>query len=498
MATPKPVLVSLLFYIGTLSATQTIYGINLLSLRWVALGTLTLVSFVYWLLGRTIKRGSADRRGDPLIVFIYLGATLLSVATAENFEFSGLRWLTQGMLILNCMVFLKGSFNGERIGDLLLPLKVITLTLLILSYFFPAAESVYDSPYFRGAMGDSNSLGHISAICALVYLQGAIADRSKNWRLIQFAIAVFGAATLIHTGARSSMAAFVVGLVLINFQFGIFRSLLSKAAMFLLAAVISGSPMLQTKTIEFIAKEERRKDAFSQITAIGIFFEKGILTSSILGTRERLWSEAWEGFIRRPFLGWGFGANADIHKEWSIAPTAIGILRDITNDLLFTLEGCGLVGLIAYVGLILSILGQYPTRQQLLLIRKNLRRESLFVSRPLNIYSVNSKKRRPSRQELDGPPKNEDAKMLEDFTLSRAQIQSQMYTLSTSLLVLFLFDGSAFSAGSLVSAIFWISAGAANLVRMEFVANERMNHRIIGKGLKGSRVQGRRDAKDDD
>jgi hypothetical protein len=88
---------------------------------------------------------------------------------------------------------------------------------------------------------------------------------------------------------------------------------------------------------------------------------------------------------------------------------------------------------------------------------------------------------------------------MEDVTLSRAYVHSQMYILSASLFVLFFFDGSAFSAGSLISAIFWISAGAASLTGMECAPDERMNRKIRsgledsrGQGFKGFNIPGRR------
>jgi hypothetical protein len=56
-----------------------------------------------------------------------------------------------------------------------------------------------------------------------------------------------------------------------------------------------------------------------------------------------------------------------------------------------------------------------------------------------------------------------------------------MYILSVSLIVLFLFDCSAFSAGSIISAIFWMSAGAAGLLHSDAVRN---GNRIIGNEVK--------------
>ena len=486
---PAPILVTFMFYIGSLTITQTVYGLPFLTLRWFALGTFTLVSFIYWLFGRIPRTGRTGYRGDPGIVFIYLGATLLSVATAENYQFSGLRWMTQAMMIVCCMVFLRGTFNTERITDLLLPLKILSLLLLFVSILFPTRSGIYDNPYLRGAMGDSNSLGHVSAICSLVYLQGAITSRSRIWKPIQVAVAALAVTMLLYTGARSSMAAFVAGLVLTNLYSGSFRSLLAKAALFLIAAVIFASPMLQSKALLFMTKEERKNEATAEMMIVEGYRKGGFLQSSVFATRERLWSEAWEGFKRRPLLGWGFGANSDIPKEWSIKPTAIGFTRDITNDMLFILEGSGLIGFVAYLGLIISILRQSPTRQESLWIRSGFRRKKGPSSTPGDAKVSVSEKRPGLWQDEGRPGKGEVGNTLDELTLSKACVHVQMYTLSVSLFVLFIFDGSAFSAGSLISAIFWISAGAANLARLEAVASERSDRRAVN-GVKNSKGQG--------
>jgi O-antigen ligase len=486
---PGPVIFSLLLYIGTLAATQTVYGGKFMSIRWVALGAFTLVSFIYWLFSRIPRKGRTGYHGDAAIVFIYLGATLLSVAIGENYQFSGLKWLTQGMLILSCMVFLRGSLKPERIGELLLPLKIVCFVLLLVSIWFPAPLNLYENPYFRGAMSDSNSLGHVAAICALVYLQGAITGRNNNWRIFQLAVSTLAIVILIRTGARSSMAAFIVGLVLMNFCFSLTRSILAKAALFLFAALILASPMLQSKAMQFIAKEDRKKIEPSLNSSIERYIQGGLGPDSLLSTRERLWSEAWEGFKRRPFLGWGFGANADISKKWSIGPASFGMIRDVTNDLLFTLEGSGLVGFLAYLGLMFSILRLFPTRQQLILLRKRFVIEAPQVPLPVAAYDSISKRKTPFRPGAEHTHTHQGQIFSGALALSKANVHSQMYILSVSLFVLFFFDGSAFSAGSLISAIFWISAGMANLGRKEVSVSEGINHQLK-KGFKGSRNHG--------
>jgi hypothetical protein len=348
-------------------------------------------------------------------------------------------------------------------------------------------------------MGDSNSFGHVSAICALVYLQGAITAKKGSWRIVQSVVAALAIIMLIRSGARSSMAAFLAGFILISYYFGLTRSLLSKGVILLVVAFLLASPGLHEKIGSFIAKEEREGEKQSKSIALEMYLKNGVFSGSVFATRERLWSEAWEGFLQRPVLGWGFGANANIPKEWSIGPTGFGVTRDLTNDLLFTLEGSGLVGFLGYLALMVSILKRSPTPQEILLIRKSVKKESHSSSMKLGKSLSHGKASKSIPEEFAGPGRGGDNRNMEDWALSKAYVHSQMYILSVGLFVLFLFDGSAFSAGSLISAIFWISAGAANLTRMKFAADGRMNRQIrkgfedsMGQGLKGPDVSGSR------
>jgi O-antigen ligase len=489
---PKPVLVSLLFYISTLAATQTVYGYPFMELRWIALGTFTAVSFIYWLFGRNPQRSFGNAWSDPIVVLIFLGATLLSVTTAQNYKFSGLRWATQCMLILSCMVFLRGTFNTERIKDLTLPLKAISLTLLLISFLFPFETPVYESPYFQGAMGDSNSLGHVSAICSLVFLYGAITAKKRSWRTFQIAVTMFSFFILMRSGARSSMVAFIIGFILVNFYFGVMRSLLSKATVFLLVALIFGSPILQSKAVSFLTKKEKKNEPAAHFLASKGYGKKGILPESIFGTRERLWSDSWDGFMQRPFLGWGFGASANTPKEWAVSPTGTTVSRDITNDPLFILEGCGVMGFLGYFLLIVSVLKQAPTPKELSLMWRRFGRGKRLVPRRLTSNNLRPNNQTSSGEESNAKENDGDARTMDELKLARAHSHSQMYILSVSLFVLFFFDGSAFSAGSLISAIFWISAGMANLTRKEAIASERMDCGVSGKGFKSLGFRGSR------
>lgn len=454
---PYPIFLGFLFYIGTLAATYTIHGGRFMALRWLALLMFTAVSALYWLF-RGARLGAKSGSSGPLWVLVYLGATLISVAAAENMVFSGLKWLTQAVLLLTCMIFLRGNSVLETSNRILLVLKLVTGALLFLSILNPARMTISDVEYYRGAMGDPNSMGHLAAICALIYLHGAITGQKKWWRIIQLIGATVGIEILFLSGARSSMLLFLMGVVLINFYYGITRNLLRsffvKSAIFISIAVLLlfGGPTLSalhSRAMGFIIKDSSHAE--------------GPTMKKLFSTRERLWTDAWEGFKRRPILGWGFGANADITSDWSISLTARDTIRDVTNDALFILEGSGLVGFLGYLGLMIAVIKQCPTREQMWRLR-NSRKIGIRTRRRLFSAYHSILKRPMPEQEIISERRTECEVGLESLQLPGDDDHAIMYILSISGLFLFLSDYSAFSAGSIISAIFWMSAGTAGLL----------------------------------
>jgi O-antigen ligase len=478
---PILILFSLLLYVGTLAITQTAHGGPFMSLRWIALAGLTGVSFIYWLLGRIPPLDAMGNRGAPSMTWVYLLATLASVALAPNYAYSGLRWVTHAMVIVTFMIFLRGTFHSRSAHQVIWILRGIVAVLLIGSFFFPAPRTVFDNPYFRGAMGDSNSLGHVAMLCALLYFHGGIVSSKTQWKLLQFGIALVATGILISSWARSSMVAFLLGLVLLNYFYGLTRSLPTKAMTLLLVCFLLASPMIQSGILDFVAKDRGAKEQEqpSQVLAVikGDIFKKGPSFETVVETRTHLWSEAWEGFKQKPFLGWGFGANKDIEQEWSIRSTSIGLVRDITNDTLFTLEGTGVIGFLGYIGLMICIFKQSLTRQQITRIRKNPNQRLALRESPGPFTD---------RKEMEA------SKKFTTFVLSpqggknveiahqkgRDHQQAILYILSVSLFALFQTDGSAFSAGSLISAIFWISAAGAGALRAEAAVSERRKNPV--------------------
>jgi hypothetical protein len=108
------------------------------------------------------------------------------------------------------------------------------------------------------------------------------------------------------------------------------------------------------------------------------------------------------------------------------------------NDTLITLEGTGIVGLMAYILLILLAIKQIPTQQERFLIRK-----------------------------MHGPPFPQARK---DF--SAYHVHAIAFIISVSLIVTVQFDNTALSAGNFVSVTLWLCVALAGSIKNKAVIYE--------------------------
>lgn len=405
------VLITLLFYLGGLAVTQTAYGWRFMATRWVALTVFFGVSGLVWIHSHAYNR-ILHRDAGLGVVLAYLSCTLLSVFNAENFTFSGLRWGVHAMMLLAFMVFLRETLTVKDVNRIALFLKVITLGLLVLSYIKPAPLTVYDDArIYRGAMGNANTLGHIAALGALLFFHGVLSSKNPLGRIVQAISGVYALATLWATGARSSLVFLLAGVTLICIFYGVLRLPVIIALGIILLTIMSFTSRLEESALQFVFKQQTQS--------------AGGLVDKVFETRLPIWSRSWNSFLERPILGWGFGAASSIKRDWVIRPYAIGAhKRDDTNDILFILEGSGLIGFGGYLALVGLLFSQSPPRRQLRVFRTN------------------------------GIGMNSEITM-------RYHLHALMYILSVSLVVLFMWDCSAFSAGSFPAAVLWLCASCA-------------------------------------
>jgi O-antigen ligase len=420
----KAVIVVLSLYLGTLAIAQTAYGGGFMNARWMTLGLLVIIAGFRWL--STAQSYPRMRSRSTKVALIYLGMTFLSVVTAENPLFSGLKWVSHAAMILVFLVFLWQTLNLKQISQALNILKWLVAILILVSWLKPMspARSSGDIELFRGAFGSPNSMGQVAAVGCLLFLHSFLTTKRSWLRRAEVAMACVAAWLVWSSGARSAVVASITGLLLMSY----FYPGKLRGKMFWVAILAGGFafavPDMPKAVSHFILRGSSQTKNFSE---------------QIFTTRAPVWTAAWEGFKQRPLFGWGFGADDGIAKDWQPKLTAIGIVsRDSINDTLIVLESTGIVGLMAYILLLFLAIKQIPTRQERFLIRK-----------------------------MHGPPSPQRR-----VDLSAYHIHVIAFSVGVSLFVTVQFDNTALSAGNFVSVTLWLCVAIAGAIKNKAVAYE--------------------------
>ena len=179
------------------------------------------------------------------------------------------------------------------------------------------------SPGFTGAAGP---LRIYSGICFLIIFLG-----------------------LFLSGARAAKLSFLVGLVLLFFLWLIFcqRGNLRRLGLTLLALYV-----ISALSFTFLAFQSES------------FVRKEIIEKTVgetFGGRFVVWEGAWKGFLEKPLLGWGpenFDLSFFRHYDPCFGTPRCGgdIWYDRAHNIIFdTLVSIGLLGMLTYIGIFLSV-----------------------------------------------------------------------------------------------------------------------------------------------
>jgi O-antigen ligase len=316
------------------------------------------------------------------------------------------------MMLVVFLIFLRQNITALQPQRILLILKIIIGILLFISLVRPAAQTIYDNlEVFRGAMGNANTMGQIGAIGTLLYFHSHLNERNRWKRYILVGLSCGAVVIVWKSGSRSAVIALLSGIGLLALFYR--RKMKGKIVWSILLICIMAliSPELPREVERFIVKSEDTLTVVSQ---------------QMTKSREDVWGAAWKGFKERPIFGWGFGADSGIRKNWKISLTALGTVeRDPVNDFLFMLEGCGVIGFLAYFLLIYVGLKQMPMRVEILALKKGSNGSSVHHAHAI------------------------------------------FFTIAMSLLVLVQFDNTALSGGNFIPVILWLSVGAAGALRRE-------------------------------
>jgi O-antigen ligase len=402
-------LLSLFTHLASLAATQTAYGAFFSTLRWISL---FLFAGSALLLASTSGRLSSQLKVVDLRVLVYLGLWAFTVINSDQPLFSGYRWAAHAMIVVSCLVCLPRVVRMVDAWKLLLVLKLIIGLMLVVSYLRPAEFNVFDDrTLYKGIFGNPNALGHMAAVGCLLFLHGFITQQKSRWGQFQAVMAGLAGLLMIQSGARSSTLAFLGGFSVL---FVLYRSRLSRylalgGLVTILALVIY--PDQSGRVENFVFKHGMT--------------QSGSALDRVTSTRQTAWESHWEGFEKKPVLGWGFGVDQDTDlSQWHGELTALGSTgRDSVNDIMYTLESGGVVGLVAYV-LILSLIF------------------NAWIPRVL----------RARLDVMRGQPGNE--------TLASVyEVQRAFFCLTALLIVLFELDNTALAAGNFFAALLWFSLG---------------------------------------
>jgi O-antigen ligase len=417
-----PTWLSLLGYLLVLAITQTVYSpfFIFMNLRWVMLAALVATSAGDWIV-HGARRGYRTHGKIEQLLMIYLLATFGTVIYAQNWVFSGMRWASHAAMLVIFLLFLPQLMVPRQARRMLDVLKGIMAALLIYSFLRPFIEGIPDTgTLYHGAMGNANTMGHIAFMAALLFLHQVLISKSLWVRRLSGALVIAAAVTVWETGARSSILALVIGVVMLFHFYPRETQGLVMAGILLGGLAMVSFPSLPDQVSQFVLKKANEENHVSS-------------SLDALRSRRPVWTAAWDGFKERPLVGWGFGADRKMTEGWEVKLTAIGAVeRDAVNDFLFMMEGCGIIGLCSYLLLILIVLKQRPSSRQ----RSILQRFS----------------------------RNHD---VDPGTMDLHHAHVVLFILPTCLLFLNQFDNSALSAGNLISVITWLSTASAAILREE-------------------------------
>ncbi|MBF0309870.1 MAG: O-antigen ligase family protein [Magnetococcales bacterium] len=296
-----------------------------------------------------------------------------------------------------------------------------------------SSHQYYVLSYFRGILGSPNSLGHDAFIGCLLYLHGSLTEPRPILQKLNSAMAAVAIVVVFMTSARSSFMALLVGMLLLFFFYrSKFRNKIA-IPILLGLLVLAISPEESLAYIRnFIVKHTPADEGLS----------------NILVSRKPLWEAYMDGFLERPWFGWGFGAMKGMEGSWNFELTSLGVMkRDGVNDVLFLLEGCGIVGLISYLSLLYLVLSYRPTA-------KVTRFLVLFRKPPVEI----------GRQKYHHG-------------------HAIAYCVSVAMLCLFQLDDTAFSGGSFIPVLCWLHVAVAGVLKNgESLHQRRLARSAVASG----------------
>ena len=294
-------------------------------------------------------------RGALLLLFLYAAAGMLSspLSLAPQFSLFKAASLSASVLIAALSIPL---LRRQQSGNLLLNLTYyyfagLVFLALIGGLVAPDLTHKPNNGIFRVMLEgwpplNSNTLGSLAAIVAIVGFRRMFERGSAALRRIHLGLFVTGLCTLLLAQSRTSIAALACALIFLCFCVGSLRHLRwwLVSVLFLASVVLALSGPRSDFLLASLEYLKRGTDLESMLSLTG---------------RLDLWDRAWNSFLGAPLLGNGFHASAES-----------GIAAH--NAYLTVLMNSGLFGFLLWISAILGT--------GLRLLRSGLRRRLSFRS----------------------------------------------------------------------------------------------------------------------
>lgn len=281
-----------------------------------------------------LKKG--NRPGIFLVLYLYLTWCLSTTFWSEVPELSFAKVLAL-MLVVFSMVLAGKSWVEQRGVDdtfgYLMPMSLAALAVAILGYFFSPFR--YDGYLFQGFAYGSNMFGALMAMslpwslwCSYIY------RAIPRWRFFWMGLPVLTVVFILMSQSRASLliAIFAIaGFMLAQSRRQRFFSLFS--LLFVITLIFSFRPELFQSSVKQVV------------------YKHG---DEILATRQQSWEESLNAAELGGWMGAGYGVSIG-SGSWQGGLSAVGYGREKGNSQLAIIEETGVIGLVFYLFVILSV-----------------------------------------------------------------------------------------------------------------------------------------------
>ena len=260
-----------------------------------------------------------------LLVPVILFYTILHVVRSER----RLLFVARMFTISSAVLFLAAFLERFAPGVTFIPRWYVTA--------FGASMMAEGQAQRIGGMLSHDMMGDLAAIVCTVQIFMAIrAGGRPLWRVVHWVLALAAIYVISLTGNRGALTACLLGLL---YFFWIFRREITIKRLALGVLALLGMLFLGEKTLG------RFEGNITLLTRVaGTYLERGLPD-----TRRLAWTYAWQRIMQRPITGHGL-----YYPFGSMGPGQyVGWPH---NELLFYLETTGLIGMLAYVVVLVRIL----------------------------------------------------------------------------------------------------------------------------------------------